>query len=131
MSKLFRPIAILAITLAATFAFAHHGGGSYWTDRMVGPVDGVATRLSFAFPHVTIYLDIPNEQGELVNHAMSIRWTPTVLRNMGWTRTIIEPGDELTVTFVPHKQDPTVGSLRNLEVNGEPLAINPPPENEG
>ncbi|NNC64339.1 MAG: hypothetical protein HKN84_06110 [Gammaproteobacteria bacterium] len=110
---------------------AHHGGGSYWTeDQLVGPVTGTATGLSFNFPHVSFSLDIPDEQGNLVNHTMSIRWTPTVLRRMGWRRNSIEPGDKLTVTFVPHKQDPTVGALRSLVVNDVPLAIEPPAEED-
>lgn len=108
---------------------AHHGGGSYWSDdQLVGPVTGTATELSFTFPHVSISLDIPDEQGNLVSHTMSIRWTPTVLRRMGWRRNSILPGDELTVTFVPHKQDPTVGALRSLVVNDVPLAIEPQTE---
>ena len=112
-----------------TAAMAHHGGGSYWTaDRLVGPVSGTATDFSFNFPHVSFALDIPDEQGNAVNHRMSIRWTPTVLRSMGWRRDTIGPGDELTITFVPHKLDPTVGSLRSLEVNDVPLAIEPPEE---
>lgn len=108
---------------------AHHGGGSYWTeDQLVGPVTGTATNLSFNFPHVSFSLDVPDEQGNLVEHTMSIRWTPTVLRRMGWRRNSIEPGDKLTITFVPHKQDPTVGALRSLAVNDVPLAIEPPTE---
>ena len=111
----------------ATVVKAHHGGGSYWTaDRLVGPVSGTATDFSFNFPHVSFALDIPDEQGNAVNHTMSIRWTPTVLRRMGWRRDTIAPGDKLTVTFVPHKLDPTVGSLRSLEVNDAPLEIEPP-----
>ena len=113
----------------ASVAQAHHGGGSYWTDdQLVGPVSGTATDFSFNFPHVSFALDIPDEQGHLINHRMSIRWTPTVLRRMGWRRNSIEPGDELTISFVPHKQDPTVGALRNLAVNDVPLAIEPPTE---
>ncbi len=113
----------------ATAARAHHGGGSYWTaDQLVGPVSGTATDFSFIFPHVSFALDIPDEQGNAVSHQMSIRWTPTVLRSMGWRRDTIVPGDKLTITYVPHKLDPTVGSLRSLEVNDEPLAISPPEE---
>ena len=123
---------ILIFTLGcATVALAHHGGGSYWTeDQLVGPVTGTATGLSFNFPHVSFSLDIADDQGELVSHTMSIRWTPTVLRRMGWRRNSIRPGDKLTVTFVPHKQDPTVGALRSLEVNDVPLAIEPPAEED-
>ena len=112
-----------------TAAQAHHGGGSYWTaDRMVGPVSGTATDFSFNFPHVSFAMDIPDGQGNAVNHRMTIRWTPTVLRQMGWRRDTIRPGDNLTISFVPHKLDPTVGSLRSLEVNDMPVAIAPPEE---
>ena len=122
-------LVLICFLAASTLGQAHHGGGSYWTeDQLVGPVTGTATNLSFNFPHVSFSLDIPDEQGNLVNHTMSIRWTPTVLRRMGWRRNSIRPGDELTVTFVPHKQDPTVGALRSLVVNDEPLAIEPPAE---
>ena len=108
---------VLAV-VSAKAVQAHHGGGSYWQeDRAVGPVSGTATGFSFSFPHIAFSLDIPDEQGNPVNHRMTIRWTPTVLRKMGWTRRSIEIGDKLTVTFVPHKQDPTVGSVLNLEVN--------------
>ncbi len=114
---------------SASIGQAHHGGGSYWTDdQLVGPVTGTATNLSFNFPHVSFSLDIPDEQGNPVSHTMSIRWTPTVLRRMGWRRNSIQPGDKLTVTFVPHKQDPTVGALRSLVVNDAALAIEPPAE---
>ena len=106
---------------------AHHGGGSYWTaDRLVGPVSGTATDFSFNFPHVSFALDIPDEQGNAVNHTMSIRWTPTVLRKMGWRRDLVTGWSANAAAFVPHKLDPTVGSLRSLEVNDAPLAIEPP-----
>jgi hypothetical protein len=130
--RMTRSLQVLICSLVFTsVGHAHHGGGSYWTeDQLVGPVTGTATDLSFNFPHVSFSLDIPDEQGNLVNHTMSIRWTPTVLRRMGWRRNSIEPGDKLTVTFVPHKQDPTVGALRSLVVNDVPLAIEPPAEED-
>lgn len=116
----------LSTVMLAGLAHAHHGGGSYWENRTVGPLSGTATAFAFTFPHVSFALDIPDAQGNPVNHRMSIRWTPTVLRKMGWTRRSIEPGDKLTVTFVPHKQDPTVGSLLSLEVNDVPMDIDSP-----
>ena len=109
--------------------YGHHGGGAYFApDQVVGTISGTATAFSFTFPHVSFSLDVPDEQGNLVSHSMSIRWTPTVLRRIGWRRNTIEPGDKLTVTFVPHKLDPTIGALRTLEVNDVPVAIEPPPD---
>jgi hypothetical protein len=111
----------------ASAGYAHHGGGAYFApDQVVGPISGTATDFSFNFPHVSFSLDVPDEQGNLVSHSMSIRWTPTVLRRIGWRRNTIEPGDKLTVTFVPHKLDPTIGALRTLAINDLPMAIEPP-----
>lgn len=107
--------------------FAHHGGASYWImDSRVGPVTGIATKLGFTFPHVSIYLEIADEWGKVEEYMMSIRWTPTVLRKLGWNRKTIKPGDELTVTYIPHKQKATVGALVRLKVNGKAVAIAPP-----
>lgn len=117
---------VLTFCLVLAPAGAHHGGGSYWDrDSQIGPITGTATRLAFVFPHVTIYFDAEDENGNVEDYAMSIRWTPTVLRDIGWNRRTIVAGDEVTVTYVPHKQDPTVGSLISLEVNGEPTPIGP------
>jgi len=121
-----RVLFLVSLALLSTPALAHHGGGSYWADRTVGPVSGTATAFSFNFPHVSFSLDVPDAQGILVNHRMTIRWTPTVLRRMGWTRRSIEPGDKLTVTYVPHKQDSTVGSPLSLEVNDVSMNIETP-----
>ena len=107
---------------------AHHGGGTYWDfSKSVGPVTGTATKFSFNFPHITIYMDITDENGEAVNHAMSIRWTPTVLRKLGWSRKSVQPGDELTVVYTQHKKVPTHGALQSIEVNGVALVF---PETE-
>ena len=49
-----------------------------------------------------------------------------MLRKLGWNRKTIKPGDELTVTYIPHKQKATVGALVRLKVNGKAVAIAPP-----
>ena len=91
----------------------------------VGPLTGVATEFLFTFPHVQIYLDAKDENGKVRNYAMTIRWTPPVLRKLGWTRKSIKPGDTLTVTYRPHKNSPVAGAIITLEVNGEPLQTEP------
>ena len=120
-----RSAAATSLALAGA-AHAHHGGGAYWAgDRHVGPLTGVATKFSFTFPHVAIYVDVTGENNVVEQYAMTIRWTPTVLRKLGWNRDSIEPGDELTFSFTPHVENPTIGSLSSLEVNGAPMPLEP------
>jgi hypothetical protein len=115
--------ALLALMVVIYPAAAHHGGALEWNfEETVGPVTGTATQFGFRFPHVQIFVDMPSENGEMQNFVFITRWTPTILRDHGWRRTSIEPGDKITVTYNPHLSNPTAGTIINLEVNGELLA---------
>ncbi len=126
--QLSRTVIIFCLISVTGVATAHHGGGFFLDrDRLIGPITGTATRLAFVFPHVAIYFDKTDENGNVENYVMSIRWTPTVLRDLGWNRRTIVPGDELTATYIPDKRDITEGSLVTIEVNGEALPMDPEP----
>ena len=102
---------------------AHHGGQVEWQDRLEGPVTGIATEFAFSFPHVVIYIDVENESKDVESWALNTRWTPTILRQHGWTRDSVEPGDTVTVTYHPHITNPTVVNMLTIEVNGEELPL--------
>ena len=104
---------------------AHHGGALEWDfEKSAGPVTGTATQFGFRFPHVQIFADVPDENGEVQKFVFVTRWTPTILREHGWRRTSIVPGDKVTVTYTPHLSNPTAGAITRLEVNGELLETN-------
>lgn len=111
------------LTGAAQPAHAHHGGAVDWQAVEGGPVTGVATEFVFRFPHVVIYMDVEDENGETQQWALNTRWTPTILRQGGWSRNSVEPGDTVTVRYRPHVSDPTVVTMLTLEVNGESLSL--------
>jgi len=102
---------------------AHHGGGIEWQHEVVGPLTGTATEFAFRFPHVVLYLDIAAENDEIQHWAMNTRWTPTILRQHGWNRFSVKPGDTVTVTYQPHVTAPTVGNMATITVNGEALPL--------
>ena len=106
-----------------TSALAHHGGGVEWQDRVEGPLMGTATEFAFRFPHVVVYIDVEHDNGDIERWAFNTRWTPTILRQHGWTRHSIRPGDTVTVTYAPHVSAPTVGSMQTISVNGEDLPL--------
>ena len=106
-----------------TAAYAHHGGAVDWQAVEGGPVSGVATEFVFRFPHVVIYMDVEGEDGVAEQWALNTRWTPTILRQGGWSRNSVEPGDAVTVRYRPHVSDPTVVTMLTLEVNGEILSL--------
>lgn len=115
-------LCVLVVLLPIATAYAHHGGALEWQDGVKGPITGVATEFLFRFPHVVVNVDVPD--GDNVAHwAVTTRWTPTILRQHGWTRSSIKPGDKVTVTYRQHVSDPAVVQMQTIEVNGEPLPL--------
>jgi hypothetical protein len=103
---------------------AHHGGAVEWQADLRGPVTGIATEFAYRFPHVIVYVDVETDAG-VRNMAMVTRWTPTILRGLGWSRDSIEAGDRIEVTYQAHVTDPGVAHMRSIEVNGESLSLDP------
>jgi hypothetical protein len=104
-------------------ASAHHGGAVEWGSETLGPISGTAVEFAFRFPHVQVLVDVTDASGTTVQWTLVTRWTPTILRQHGWTRDSIKPGDSLTVTYLPHVESATVGSIQSIEVNDEALEI--------
>ncbi|HSC13727.1 MAG TPA: DUF6152 family protein [Gammaproteobacteria bacterium] len=108
--------------LAAWPAAAHHGGDVEWADAPVGPISGTATKFAFQFPHVYFEMNVA-EEGDAAPWTITTRWTPTILREHGWSRDSIKAGDKVTVTYLPHVEKPRVGQMVTVEVNGRPLPL--------
>jgi hypothetical protein len=103
-------------------AAAHHGGDVEWGNKTVGPITGTATKFSFQFPHVFFEMNVA-ENGGVAPWTITTRWTPTILRDHGWTRDSIKPGDKVTVRYLPHVEKPHIGQMMTVEVNGQSLPL--------
>jgi hypothetical protein len=115
--------AVLALgLLLAGSGAAHHGGDVEWADDAVGPISGTATKFAFQFPHVYFEMDVPADGGTAA-WTITTRWTPTILREHGWSRESIKAGDRVTLTYLPHVDKPRVGQMVTIEVNGESLPL--------
>ena len=103
-------------------ASAHHGGDVEWADAAVGPITGTATKVAFQFPHVFFEMDVA-EGDAVAPWTITTRWTPTILREHGWSRESIKVGDKVTVMYLPHVDKPRVGQMTTIEVNGRELPL--------
>jgi hypothetical protein len=119
-------VALTTLIVRHTPVLAHHGGEINWQrDNLVGPVTMTATRFAFSFPHPQFYADMKDKNGRVESWSIVLRPTPTGLRERGWTRNSIKPGDILTVTYNPHKTAPRVAIARRVLINGRFLPIEP------
>jgi len=96
----FRTLGLLAlglgVLLAAAPAVAHHSFAAEFDIDQPITIQGKVTRIAWANPHVWIYLNVENENGELENWGFEMG-APQQVRNRGWDRSTLKAGDELVV----------------------------------
>ncbi len=93
--KLIPLTAALIIMIAGATAHAHHGRAAYGIEE-ISMQDNV-NEFRFINPHVQIYFDITNEDGEL-EHWQGELTAPNRLARGGWTKTMFKPGDEIRIS---------------------------------
>lgn len=87
---------LMALVLAATPIHAHHSFAATFTDETI-VVEGVVERLKFSNPHVIVYFDVTDENGN-VTQWLGEGGSATSLRNSGWDRNTLSPGDHIRIT---------------------------------
>jgi Family of unknown function (DUF6152) len=87
---------MLAALAVSVPVLAHHGEANYDTDKLV-TVKATVTKFEFINPHVQIYLEDKNDKGETENWTCEARSPAMLVRNGGWDKTTIKPGDVITV----------------------------------
>ena len=121
-TMMLRAVVLALCALGAWPVAAHHGGDVEWAKEAVGPITGTATKFAFLFPHVFFEMNV-EESGATSPWTITTRWTPTILREHGWTRDSIKPDDKITVTYLPHVDKPHIGQMQTIEVNGTALPL--------
>jgi len=99
---------------AALPAAAHHSHAMYNPNvRMT--VEGTVKEYIWANPHVWVYVEIPDENGQPVEWILE-SGAPASLTRSGWSPQSMKPGDLVTVTFGPLKDGTSGGLLGAVEL---------------
>lgn len=116
-------LAIVGLLLGSNPLSAHHGGAvEYEMARIVGPIVGTVRKFELTYPHPLLYFDVKTPDGKVEEWAVLVRPTPAILRKHGWTRTIMKPGDTVSITMHPHRSVPRMGNSKQLIVNGKVIS---------
>jgi hypothetical protein len=100
-----RSSAWLGLLLATVgVAKAHHGFGSFDMDAQI-EITGVVSDLAFVNPHSWLYLDVAQDDGEVVGMRCEMR-SATTLRRSGWSPDMFEVGQPVTIIGSPDSNDP-------------------------
>jgi hypothetical protein len=102
--------------------YAHHGSAAYEMRSSVS-VKGAVTDFKFVNPHVLVYVDAKNAQGEVEKWQAELT-SPNRLARAGWNLHTLKLGDEITLVGAPAKSG--VHSLwitKILGTDGKPMNV--------
>lgn len=96
-------LAIMAgvLSLAAGGASAHHSFSVFDMQEEIS-ITGTVKEVQWTNPHIWIWVDVPNEDGEIVTWGLE-GMSPNFLARRGWTRNTLKTGDKVTVSLRPLK----------------------------
>ncbi len=111
------PLTLMAaILLFSGMAFAHHGSAGYDSNKST-TLKGTVTEFRFQNPHAQIFLDVKDSSGKMQNWILEAVGIATLSRS-GWTKIILKPGDEITVTGNPSKNGAPAMRLTKVVLAG-------------
>ena len=82
-------------------AAAHHSFAAFDVTTQK-EITGTVKKFDYTNPHTWVWLDVPNDHGGVDTWGFE-GMSPNYLGRRGWTRTTLQPGDKLTVTYRPMK----------------------------
>ena len=107
----------LAITFAVLFVsaplFAHHGEANYETET-VTTVKGTVTNFRFINPHVQVFMDVKNDNGEIEKWIGEARSPTMLVRVGGWDKNTLKPGDVITMSGFRAKNGSDILRLKKI-----------------
>lgn len=102
-------ILVPAMSLVSLPLVAHHGNAVY-DDTKTITLKGTVTQWAWSNPHCILHLDVTDDSGQVVSWIVETE-NPTSMFNIGWTKTSMKPGDQVTVTAMQVKNGKPIGRI--------------------
>ena len=106
-------VLFVGLSIAAGGLFAHHGRGASYDDSKIITVKGIVTEWAWRNPHVALYVDVKNDNGNVVNWGFESQNVGS-LSKLGMHRNSFRPGQEITIKFNPSRAGAPVGVIRKV-----------------
>ena len=80
----------------AGMAEAHHSFAAQYDADRLATLNGVVTKVEWMNPHTRFYIDVEDDQGNVVNWNLELA-SPNILTRRGWSRNSLQVGEVVTV----------------------------------
>jgi len=108
---------LLILSLGLVFshppAYAHHSFAAEFDGDKQVQLTGTVTKVEWTNPHVRFYVDVKNDQGEVVNWNIELG-PPLILRHLGWRQDSLKIGDQVTVEGYPAKDHSNMANAKKV-----------------
>ena len=109
---------VASVLVVSRPLLAHHSSAAYDMEHPVN-MKGVVTNMEWGNPHVFIYLDVKDDNGNVEQWRVEGN-SPNMLVRSGWKKEMIKTGDQLLVNGAPAKNGSKVMRLITLTLaNGQ------------
>ena len=115
MSSLLRTAGI-GLILAPSGVFAHHSFAAEFDPELPVEVSGTVTRVEWTNPHARFYVEVEDENGEVVDWDFELG-SPNTLFRRGWKRDTLKPGDVITVSAFRARNAVHVANTRRVTLS--------------
>ena len=110
----------LGVLIISLPLFAHHNAATVYdlSDEAEVNLTGTVTKMEWANPHVHFYVDVTDDNGNVVNYAVE-GGTPNGLFRQGWRKDSLKLGEVVTIEGAAPSRDGSprvhLGSVRTAD----------------
>ena len=102
MKKILAPlILVVGLVFSPATLFAHHGSSVVYDLSQLITISGTVTEFRFINPHVLIFFEVEEDDGSKVAWSAGLTSPNRLARSDSWTRNLLKPGDQITITGNP------------------------------
>ena len=110
----------VGLLMTATTALAHHSFAAQFDPNKEVTLTGHVTKVEWMNPHTYFYVDVEDENGNVVNWAVE-GGPPNVLYRNGWKPDSLKVGDEITIIGRLARNGTNLANGRSFIVGGKCL----------
>ncbi|HYS26238.1 MAG TPA: DUF6152 family protein [Vicinamibacterales bacterium] len=104
----------VASVLAGTPAVAHHSFAAEFDITKPVALAGTVTKIEWTNPHAYVFVDVKDPQTGAVTNWEIEMGSPNGLTRLGWTRTMLKPGDAVTIEGSQGRNKANLANARSV-----------------